>query len=122
MHIFVAFLQALCLYHKGISYFCVDNLFHIICLHMAIQFRILQYRIINTPTLEDKDKLGQDSNSDSSDKFQEFISLIDKVIEFKIGRITNRNHGTSQSVILISSVLNWYAAFLMYQKITVLSL
>lgn len=77
MHIFVAFLQVLCLYHEGICYFCVDNLFRTICLHVATQFRILQYRIINTPTLEDKDKLGQDSNHDSSDKFQEFISLIE---------------------------------------------
>lgn len=121
MHIFVAFLQVLCLYHEDICYFCINNLFRTIWLHVATQFRILQYRIINTPTLEDKDKLGQDLNPDSSDKFQEFISLIDKVIEFKIG-ITKRDHGTSRSIILIFSVLNWYAAFLMYQMITVLSL
>nr|XP_003704158.1 PREDICTED: odorant receptor 13a-like [Megachile rotundata] len=36
--------QILILFHIGSCYFCFDNMFSIFCLHLATQFRILQYR------------------------------------------------------------------------------
>nr|XP_034179578.1 odorant receptor 49b-like [Osmia lignaria] len=38
------FLQMISLYHIGVCYFCFDNLFCILSVHVASQFRILQYR------------------------------------------------------------------------------
>lgn len=61
--------QALTLYQVGVCYLCVDNIFCIMCLHVASQFRILQYRIANVLSLRDKVKFDQDTNLDSSDEF-----------------------------------------------------
>ena len=38
-------LQAICLYYIGISSFCFDNIFCIMAVHLAGQFRILRYRL-----------------------------------------------------------------------------
>ncbi|XP_033203268.2 odorant receptor 13a-like [Bombus vancouverensis nearcticus] len=62
-------IQALTLYQVGVCYLCVDNIFCIMCLHVASQFRILQYRIANVLSLRDKVKFDQDTNLDSSDEF-----------------------------------------------------
>lgn len=62
-------LQALTLYQVGVCYLCVDNIFCIMCLHVASQFRILQYRIANVLSLKDKVKFDQDTNLDSSGEF-----------------------------------------------------
>lgn len=44
-------MQALCLYQSGICYFSFDNIFFIMCLQVAAQFRILQYRMVKMPNL-----------------------------------------------------------------------
>ncbi|XP_076301381.1 odorant receptor 10-like [Lasioglossum baleicum] len=41
------FVQALLVYQAGICHFCVDNILCIMNLHVATQFRILQYRLSN---------------------------------------------------------------------------
>nr|XP_034179501.1 odorant receptor 13a-like [Osmia lignaria] len=40
-------IQALSSFQAGISFLCFDNIFCIMCLHAAGQFRILQYRMTN---------------------------------------------------------------------------
>ena len=56
------------------------------CLHVASQFRILQYRIANVPSLKDKDKLDQDANVDISNKcyaiFKNYVQQHQTLIEF----------------------------------------
>ncbi|XP_076759017.1 uncharacterized protein LOC143428182 [Xylocopa sonorina] len=47
-------LQALVLYQVGICYLCFDNIFCIICLHVAGQFRILQYKMANVQSVKGK--------------------------------------------------------------------
>ncbi|XP_017766918.1 PREDICTED: uncharacterized protein LOC108555652 [Eufriesea mexicana] len=49
-------IQVLALYHLGICYFCFDNTLCIINLHVAGQFRVLQYRMANTTDLKNKEK------------------------------------------------------------------
>ncbi|KAK9295815.1 hypothetical protein QLX08_009946 [Tetragonisca angustula] len=50
-------LQVLSLYHIGITYFCFDNFLCILNLHVAAQFRILQYRISNITDLMNRETL-----------------------------------------------------------------
>ncbi|XP_046143016.1 odorant receptor 30a-like [Osmia bicornis bicornis] len=38
-------IEALCVYHIGLAYFCFDNILCILSLHLAGQFKILQYRL-----------------------------------------------------------------------------
>ena len=56
------------------------------CLHVASQFRILQYRIANVPSLKDKDKLDLDANESVSNKcyaiFKNCIQQHQTLIEF----------------------------------------
>ncbi|XP_029039510.2 odorant receptor Or2-like [Osmia bicornis bicornis] len=40
-------LQALSLYQSDVAYLCFDNIFCIMCLHAAGQFRVLQYKMTN---------------------------------------------------------------------------
>ncbi|CAL7937525.1 unnamed protein product [Xylocopa violacea] len=47
-------IQALALYHTGVCYLCFDNIFCIMCLHVASQFRILQYRVANIQSAKNK--------------------------------------------------------------------
>ncbi|KAG9430161.1 odorant receptor 13a [Apis mellifera carnica] len=56
-------IQALCLYQVGICYLCVDNMFCIMCLHLASQFRILQYRLANVSSVEDEESVEENMNS-----------------------------------------------------------
>lgn len=58
----------MCLYQVGICYLCVDNMFCIMCLHLASQFRILQYRLANVSSVEDKERVDNEENMDSSNK------------------------------------------------------
>ncbi|KAK1137075.1 hypothetical protein K0M31_001602 [Melipona bicolor] len=78
--------QALSLYQVGVCYLCIDDIFCIMCLHVASQFRILQYRIVNVPSLKDKDKLDLDANEDASKKcyaiFKNCIQQHQTLIEF----------------------------------------
>lgn len=52
--------QVLSLFHIGISYFSFDNFLCIMNLHVAGQFRILQYRMINMAELYTKGKQEKD--------------------------------------------------------------
>ncbi|XP_050594280.1 odorant receptor 13a-like [Bombus affinis] len=75
-------LQVLSLYHIGISYFCFDNFLCIMNLHVAGQFRVLQYRIANMPDLMDKVKQSGDKilNTGSSCLANECYSIFKKYI------------------------------------------
>ncbi|XP_043793990.1 odorant receptor 4-like isoform X3 [Apis laboriosa] len=46
------FIQATCVYYVGISYFCFDNIFCIMAIHLAGQFRILRYRFTKLCDIE----------------------------------------------------------------------
>ncbi|CAL7937521.1 unnamed protein product [Xylocopa violacea] len=59
-------IQALALYHLSVCYLCFDNMLCIMCLHVAGQFRILQYRFDNTPSQRGKKKFDEDPIVDSS--------------------------------------------------------
>ncbi|PBC27155.1 Putative odorant receptor [Apis cerana cerana] len=68
----------------GSCYFCFDNIFCILCLNVACQFRILQYRIANVPILKMKENL--DTNTDSSDEcynaFKNYIQQHQALLDF----------------------------------------
>ncbi|XP_076758960.1 odorant receptor Or2-like [Xylocopa sonorina] len=59
-------IQALALYHLSVCYICFDNILCIMCLHVAGQFRILQYRFFNTPSGQNEGKFDEDPVIDSS--------------------------------------------------------
>ncbi|PBC27162.1 Odorant receptor Or2 [Apis cerana cerana] len=46
------FIQATCVYYVGVSYFCFDNIFCIMAIHLAGQFRILRYRFTKLCDME----------------------------------------------------------------------
>ncbi|CAD1468191.1 unnamed protein product, partial [Heterotrigona itama] len=76
-------IQALTLYQVGVCYLCIDDIFCIMCLHVASQFRILQYRITNVPSLKGKDKLDQDDGSNKCYAiFKNCIKQHQTLIEF----------------------------------------
>ncbi|KAF3426620.1 hypothetical protein E2986_13966 [Frieseomelitta varia] len=79
-------IQALAVYQNDVCYLCIDDIFCIMCLHAASQFRILQYRIANVPSLKIKDKLDQYANEDASIKcyaiFKNCIQQHQTLIEF----------------------------------------
>ncbi|XP_043259231.1 odorant receptor 4-like [Colletes gigas] len=54
-------IQVLTLYHIGVCYLCLDNFLCVLNLHVASQFRILQYRIENLVSLKDETKLKEAS-------------------------------------------------------------
>ncbi|XP_034178976.2 odorant receptor 13a-like [Osmia lignaria lignaria] len=57
-------IQALSLYQSGVSYLCFDNIFSIMCLHAAGQFRILQYRMTNIHKVKNLYEDNENSNKD----------------------------------------------------------
>ncbi|XP_043512117.1 odorant receptor 49b-like [Frieseomelitta varia] len=79
-------IQALALYQNDVCYLCIDDIFCIMCLHVASQFRILQYRMENVLSPKDKDKLDLDANEDVSNKcyaiFKNCIQQHQTLIEF----------------------------------------
>ena len=54
------------LYHIGITYFCFDNFLCILNLHVAAQFRILQYRISNITDLMNREALEKNQKFSAS--------------------------------------------------------
>ena len=74
------------MYQNDVCYLCIDDIFCIMCLHVASQYRILQYRIANVPNLKDKGKLDLDANEDASNKcyviFKNCIQQHQTLIEF----------------------------------------
>ena len=78
--------QALALYQNDVCFLCIDDIFCIMCLHVASQFRILQYRIENVPSPKDNDKLDLDANEDVSNEcyaiFKNCIKQHQTLIEF----------------------------------------
>ncbi|XP_031773979.1 odorant receptor Or2-like isoform X2 [Apis florea] len=74
-------LQTLSLYQIGVSYFCFDNFLCIMNLHVAGQFKVLQYRISNIADLiikteEKREKLIVDSSYFSSKCYTTFKKCI----------------------------------------------
>lgn len=45
-------MQVICLYYVAVCYFCFDNIFCILVVHLAGQFRILRYRFTKLCNLE----------------------------------------------------------------------
>ncbi|XP_017766951.1 PREDICTED: odorant receptor 49b-like [Eufriesea mexicana] len=78
-------IQALSLYQAGICYISFDNIFFIMCKHLASQFRILRYRIVEMPNLKVRVNLDENVNTCPSSKYyntfrsciQQHQSLID---------------------------------------------
>ncbi|CAL7937523.1 unnamed protein product [Xylocopa violacea] len=67
-------LQALVLYQAGVCYLCFDNIFCIMCLHVAGQFRVLQYRMANMKSV--KMKHDGDSIIDSMECYKTLKNYI----------------------------------------------
>lgn len=71
-------------FKPGSCYFCFDNIFCILCLNVACQFRILQYRIANAPMLKKKENL--DSSKYPSDEcynaFKNYIQQHQALLDF----------------------------------------
>ncbi|KOC59500.1 Putative odorant receptor 30a [Habropoda laboriosa] len=53
-------IQTLCVYHVGICYMCFDNILSLLNLHVATQFRILQYRFMNLSNVIEKQTDGRE--------------------------------------------------------------
>ncbi|XP_076166224.1 uncharacterized protein LOC143146099 [Ptiloglossa arizonensis] len=60
--------QVLLLYQIGLCYFCFDNVLCITNIHVAGQFRILQYRLENMIIKDDKKKHDESGNKFSSEE------------------------------------------------------
>lgn len=56
-------IQILCVYHVGVCYICFDNFLCIVNLHVASQFRILQYRLKNLDNVIKEQLNGQESDT-----------------------------------------------------------
>ncbi|XP_043259311.1 odorant receptor 13a-like [Colletes gigas] len=70
--------QIVTLYHIGVGYLCLDNFLCVLNLHIASQFRILQYRMKNLNLMKDETNLKEAS-------FENSFHQADKCLEaFKI--------------------------------------
>ncbi|XP_054008618.1 odorant receptor 4-like isoform X1 [Hylaeus anthracinus] len=49
-------IQMLCVYHVGVCYICFDNFLCILNLHVASQFQVLQYRLMNLTDILEKER------------------------------------------------------------------
>ncbi|XP_026674960.1 uncharacterized protein LOC108631830 [Ceratina calcarata] len=74
-------IQAVALYQIGMLYFCFDNVFCIMCLHVAGQFRVLQYRMSNMPMVKGMKNLNGNSTAELSKQCH--VSLINYIEEHK---------------------------------------
>ncbi|XP_017795357.1 PREDICTED: odorant receptor 13a-like [Habropoda laboriosa] len=81
-------IQALSVYQVSACYLCFDIIFFILCLHVAGQFRILQYRIANVSGLSEIVKSSENPSTDElySEKcyikFKNCIQQHQALIEF----------------------------------------
>nr|XP_031844741.1 odorant receptor 13a-like [Nomia melanderi] len=56
-------IEALALYQIGVCYFCFDNCLCLMNLHVATQFRILQYRLANMRNTNEKETIQENSDA-----------------------------------------------------------
>ncbi|XP_031371291.1 LOW QUALITY PROTEIN: odorant receptor 13a-like [Apis dorsata] len=73
-------IQAICLYYIGISSFCFDNIFCIMAVHLAGQFRILQYRLTKLCDTEQKIR-EKDSQSTLTKQMHKFYEQFKKCVQ-----------------------------------------
>ncbi|XP_053976581.1 uncharacterized protein LOC128875218 [Hylaeus volcanicus] len=73
-------LQSLALYQVGVCYFCFDNLLCIMNLHVANQFRILQYRLENMQSIF-KEKHDENSKF-SPDTAHEYYEIFKSCVQY----------------------------------------
>lgn len=59
-------MQVFSIYHIGLCYLCLDNFICVLNLHVASQFRILQYRLANIHMVRNEEKLNKISNKIAS--------------------------------------------------------
>ena len=71
-------LQAICLYYIGISSFCFDNIFCIMAVHLAGQFRILRYRLMTLCDTEPE----KDSRSTFAKQVYKFYEQFKKCVRY----------------------------------------
>nr|XP_012142612.1 PREDICTED: odorant receptor 22c-like [Megachile rotundata] len=82
------FLQTLSLCTIGFAYLCIDNMLCIINLHLAGQFRILQYRLSDKYTAQDQNNVDQESKNflylanNASDVFKSYIRQHQSLMEY----------------------------------------
>ncbi|XP_043793995.1 odorant receptor 13a-like [Apis laboriosa] len=69
-------IQAMCVYYVGISTFCFDNIFCIMAIHLAGQFRILRYRFTKLCDIE-----YENSQSILSKQMHKFYEKFKKCVQ-----------------------------------------
>ena len=75
------FLQGVSLYYIGISYFCFDNIFCIMAVHLAGQFRILRYRLMTLCDTEPETR-EKDSRSTFAKQVYKFYEQFKKCVRY----------------------------------------
>lgn len=80
---FYFFLQIITLYYIGICYFCFDNVFCIMAIHLTGQFRILRYRFAKLCNIEyEKDTVLAKHVHKCYEKFKEYVRYHQDLINF----------------------------------------
>ncbi|XP_026674952.1 odorant receptor 13a-like [Ceratina calcarata] len=74
-------IQAVALYQIAVLYLCFDNIFCVMCLHVAGQFRVLQYRMSNMPMVKGMKNLNVKSTAELSKQCH--VSFINYIEEHK---------------------------------------
>lgn len=79
--IFLAFQQITTFYFIGISYFCFDNIFCIMTVHLAGQFQILRYRFGKLCSAEDRVS-EKDTESRFYHRFKAYVRYHQTLIDY----------------------------------------
>ncbi|XP_003249267.2 odorant receptor 13a [Apis mellifera] len=77
----IFFVQGVSLYYIGISYFCFDNIFCIMAVHLAGQFRILRYRLMTLCDTEPETR-EKDSRSTFAKQVYKFYEQFKKCVRY----------------------------------------
>ncbi|XP_006610187.1 odorant receptor 13a-like [Apis dorsata] len=101
----IFFVQAVSLYYIGISYFCFDNIFCIMAVHLAGQFRILRYRLMTLCDTE-HDIREKDSQSTLAKQMYKFYEQFKKCVRYHQALIDyHQNLENVYTIITLGQVL-----------------
>ena len=106
--IFITFSQAMCVYYIGISNFCFDTVFCIMAVHLAGQFRILQYRFTKLCDTDNqickKNLILEEQMQKFHEKFKKYVRRHQALIDYH-QKLENVYTTIMLSQVLLFSVL-----------------
>ena len=106
--IFITFSQAMCVYYIGISNFCFDTVFCIMAVHLAGQFRILQYRFMKLCDTDNqickKNLILEEQMQKFHEKFKKYVRRHQALIDYH-QKLENVYTTIMLSQVLLFSVL-----------------